>query len=310
MSKANTGAKARKGERVKPVDNKMRGKCPCKSFLKCSGRRPYGNSIWGNPLKREEAMEGIAYHSEGPVENKAVLMDVFKKISGGNPFYKGLNTKVNGKSRRVLTMPEIDDGYITTHMGNVVINNNAEFTYFQKSLVARANLVRSGPVMMSNVYVGKKRRINYPSKVLAVNAGEYTSEQWSVDHIQTKAKGGCNRFCNAGVMMLYDNSNVKNANGPGCPCVDALLTQKENPADGQAPFESPVSNGVEYTLYECSTLLINTKKKKEGKLVDKLPDKPPGTIAKYPEICDLDDPRIWMNSMKKKVEDKVAKICH
>lgn len=320
MKKSEVGAKKVKGAQGKPDDCKAKKTCPCNAFLQCSGRNPYGSDVWSDPEKKEKAMKGIAYNGRDKIKKRKrkELIAVFnKKYHKYNEFYENLKTMVNDKEARVLVMPEINDTYITNQMRLLAseLHNKAAFSSFQKSMVLRANLVKNGSFMMSDIYVDESGDVEYPPNKMVSNSGGYTSDQWSVDHLKVRSKGGCNRFCNAATLTLADNCVGKNDNGPGCPCVDPKK-QGESTVDNQAEFQYPDSskdneafdkNGKKkpaYKLYECSTLWID----KNGE-ADNLPDSPPGTMLLYPKICHLDDPRYWDESMKRKIAGEVEKIC-
>ncbi len=310
----NTGARSLEIQPVKPVDNKRKGKCPCNAFLRCCSRRPYGNDVWGDKDKRAKAMGEIAYGGGGTMEKKDELVQTFKKIvsdykekaAGGktpkwkqNEFFMSLKTlkEDRDKGPRALVMPEITEAEMDMHMGALEVGNLARFTDFQRSLVARANLVRNGMVMISDRYLDKHGREVYSPGRLLPYSGGYTPGQWSVDHIQVRSKGGCNRFCNAGVLSVYNNCTNRKDDGPGCPCAQ-VYEKGQSPIEGQNLFDKG-AGGAKYKLYECSSLCMNKKNAE-----NKLPDNPPGKISEYPRICDVDDPRKW--SMKKSKESVAA----
>lgn len=310
MSKAMVGAKAVKGPRIKPTDCKKKGACPCNPFLRCSGRRPYGNEVWGNPERRAQAMQGIAYGGHEPVDKDAAL-ELFRKIrekakkEPRNPFYRNLEGLIDKEKGRVLILPEITEGEINAQIAKLQsgTHNAAEFTFFQKSMAIRANLVRNGLVMRSDIYVtGYRGKKKTESKDMIPYSGGYTPEQWSLDHVQVRAKGGCNRFCNGALLQVQDNCSGKNDRGPGCPCVDV---RKKGAAkdDGQDDFKYKVTKErKKYSLYECTTYCVNKKNKAEN-----MPTDTPGSIQQYKDVCCADDPRYPRK--KAVLKREVEKIC-
>ncbi len=308
--KAMTGAKARSGERVKPVDLKIRGTCPCNAFLKCSTRPPYGCNVWGDKTKREQAMREIAYSGKEPITNAAPFAAMFKR-KRGNPFYRNLDCMINGENVKVMVMPGIQYGDIEKHMANLKVHNKGEFNNFQKSIIARASMAWTSPAMMSNVYVGKTGNVEFPSKTLTPFIKEDRDFSWDVDHIQTRSKGGCNRFCNAGLMAHSDNSGGKIDIGPGCPCAHVKENGQEK-VPGQQDFDYPSEcdrgHSPKYTLWDCTMLWIN-----HNNDVPDQPRRPPGTIKQFKMICERDNPCDWANKILRNRTDslkrKVRKYC-
>lgn len=307
--KNEAGAKPLKKNCIKPIDNKKKGLCPCNAFLRCSGRRPYGESIWADPRRRPDALKGFAYDGKGPAPNQGYYLEKFKYMLNSqkpgkkyNDFFKGIESLVE-KGKMVVAFPEITDAEVTLQMSSLKVHNAALFSDFERSMVARANMVKNNLVMKSDVYLDEKGRVEYGEKQLIPFSKQYDDE-WTVDHILPKSKGGCNRFCNAAMMCWSDNVKGKNDIGLGCPCVsyienkaDLVKDQQEFKHDGE-----PVSAGK---LFECTTLQANKNDKTE-----KLPAKPPGMIKKYKDICGLDDPRIHIASRGKVAKNKVKKICN
>lgn len=310
MSKAMVGAKAVKGPRIKPIDCKKKGACPCNAFLRCSGRRPYGNEVWGNKERAAQAMQGIAYGGHEEVDRDAALALLQKirekeKKKPRNPFYRNLKGLIDKEKGRVLVMPAITEIDIDAEMNRLKsgIHNAADFTYFQISMAIRANLVRNEGDLQSDIYVsGYRGKNKTQAEKMIPYSGSYTPGQWSLDHVQVQAKGGCNRFCNGALLRLRDNCGVKNDRGPGCPCVDV---RKKGAAkdEGQNDFKFKETTQIKrYSLYECTTFCINKRNKAEN-----MPTDTPGSIKTYKEVCCADDPR---KPRKKAVlKREVEKIC-
>lgn len=291
--RAVNGAKAVKGTPAKPSDNKTKALCPCETFERCMKRQPYGADVWSGP-KKKEAMDCIAYSVKGVISDSEIKKKAQERLSyflenRKNPFYANLRGLLKNQGKpRVLVFPEIKNAYISAQMGILAADlyNTADFTNFQKSMILRANLVRNGTVMRADLYGDAREGFSFGRKTLLPYCGEYTAKMWSVDHVNIRSKGGCNRFCNAAVLALYDNSTVKNDSGPGCPCVCPIDKKNgETPGDGQKPFEIKKGKQKRYKLYECTDYFLARKNKAQG-----LPGKPCGICAAS-RACNLDDPR-------------------
>ncbi len=302
-----------KGGKIKPSDNKTKEVCPCKTFDRCRLRQPYGADVWCGP-KKSKAMDCIAYSYKKVITSHRaeVLKGLQEKTNVFNPFYTNLKGILgNDWKSWILAFPEITDDYIETNMREVENNlyNTAKFTYFQISIILRANIVRSGVVMRSDLYKDRKNNIKFPQKELVPYGGWYPDIMWSVDHIQVRAKGGCNRFCNATVLARHDNTDIKNDRGPGCPCVHVIdKNSADEPGADQQKFmiskpgeeggtrKKEPQEGGRYDLYECIDYYMA-----KGKV--KLPDEPCGTCDDKHK-CNLDDPRTFTlqaDSKRKKI---------
>lgn len=311
------GAKSAAVEAIKPNECEPPDLCPCSPFLRCNSRLPYGSSVWADPEKRKQAMGVIAYNGKtGAVKDAASLDKMAEKFQKAiqrnvkegknyNEFYKNLYPLVYcGKNVRVLTLPEISDAYMTAQMRIVkssALCNTGNFTNFQRSIFVRGNLVKNHLVMKQDPYK-EKGKSKYRSKKIIPFSGLYTGKlrdkQWSVDHIQTKSKGGCNRFCNGALLSFKDNGD-KLDSWPGCPCLDC-----KKKAGEQKKFTRPPAAKKDYNLWECQ-YLCKANQEPRGR---KLPPHPPATIEKYKRICDLDDPRHFQNRLKKNVAKEIDNI--
>lgn len=313
MQKSKVGAKAFKKNCVKPMDCNKKGRCPCNAFIRCSGRKPYGERIWSNPGKKAEALRGFAYDGAGPAANQDYYQQQFKyrlnssmknPASKANHFFKGIQSLAD-PSKMVLTMPEITDAYVDANMAILMneLQNAAFFTDFLRSMVARSNMVENGLMLKSDIYLDNKGRILFDKQQAVPFSYHFKPDEWTVDHILPKSKGGCNRFCNAAVLVREDNCYDKNDAGASCPCV-SIVEKESDKVDNQKPFEHRGANKYP-ELYECSTLQLN-----KNNNVKKLPDKPPGTMKKYRNICNLDDPRHHIVGRGKAVAKRTRKICN
>ena len=310
-----TGAKPAAVEMIKPNKCEPPNLCPCDPFLKCNSRLPYGNSVWGKPDKRKKAMGLIAYSAKNPITDQASLDKMAekfrkrnkrneKKYEKFNKFFANLYPLTgNGEDERVLTLPEIDDSYMTAQMNALKgsdLYNTAGFTNFQRSIFVRANLVKNGTngqlAMKSDRYMADNKTV-YESTDMIPYMGKFSKEQWSVDHIQTRAKGGCNRFCNGAFLTIGVNISKKD-DWPGCPCIDC-----EKKVDEQSSYKLSAES-KKYELYECQ-YLCKANKDKKGR---KLPPHSPSIIKKYKKICDLDDPRDFEGRLKRNVGKEIDKI--
>ena len=297
MGKATDGAKGCRGSSVKPGDHKRKVKCPCNAFLNCSSRVPYGGSVWSDPVKKKDAMSIITYGSTGAGQTRSYE---------GRGYYKKLHKLLDNGQTRTLILHELTDKYVKNHMESLVLENTGHYTNFQRSMILRANLVKNGLVLKSDGFPDGRddfeRMMPY--------SGLYQGDEWNIDHVKIRAKGGCNRFCNAQILSRQVNMD-KGDQGQGCPCADARK-QGESPAPGQEDFE--VGGNTEktrYQLWQCTALSNNQEKP-----ANKVPSYPPGMMKRYTKdckICDLDDPCNWSAALqrnaKQSVMQKVEKIC-
>lgn len=83
-------------------------------------------------------------------------------------------------------------------------------------MILRANLVDNGRILRSDGF-GELEGEVYERLLPA--SGNSLDCEWNVDHIRTKAKGGCNRFCNAMVLSRHANKR-KSDKGNGCICAE------------------------------------------------------------------------------------------
>ena len=304
-----TGAKPAAVQAVKPNDCEPPDLCPCDPFLKCNSRLPYGKSVWSNPETRKKAMGLIAYSKYGAVTTKDALEKMAEKFEKRNKRNK--NKKFNeffanlyplagdSSTERVLTLPEITEGEITAGMNALKgadLYNTAGFTNFQRSIFVRANLVANDLTMRSDLYMDGEKVI-FESTEMIPYSGSFSKEQWSVDHIQTRSKGGCNRFCNGAFLTIGANM-IKKDEWPGCACIDC-----EKKADEQIPY-TPPSGTKKYKLFECQHL-CRANQEKKGR---KLPPHPPSIIKEYEEICALDNPCDFAGSLNRNVGKEIDKI--
>lgn len=296
--KATDGAKGCKGGGVKPGVNKRRVKCPCNEFLNCSSRIPYGGSVWSDPNRKKTAMSVITYGSTGAGQTRSYE---------GRGFYKKLRVLLENGKTKTLILHEMSEAYIKRHMDSLPLKNTGHYTNFQRSMILRANLVKNGLVLKSDGFPDGRDDFDR----LMPFSGTYGKDEWNIDHIKPRAKGGCNRFCNAQVLSKGANMG-KSAEGKGCPCAAALL-RGESPADGQEEFE--ISGGADdkarYKLWQCTTL-----SNAHEKPVNKVPAYPPGMMKRYTKsckICGPDDPCNWSAALQMNAKDnvmaKVEKIC-
>jgi len=164
----------------------------------------------------------------------------------------------------------------------------------------RANLVKNGTngqlAMKSDRYMADNKTV-YESTDMIPYMGKFSKEQWSVDHIQTRSKGGCNRFCNGAFLTIGVNISKKD-DWPGCPCIEC-----EKKVDEQSSYKLSAES-KKYELYECQ-YLCKANKEKKGR---KLPPHSPSIIKKYKKICDLDDPRDFESRLKRNVGKEIDKI--
>lgn len=290
MTKAVDGAKKCKGASVEPDANNPAVDCPCNSFLRCSTRIPYGAKVWADAGKRKIAMCAISYKSVGAT---TVVLTYRKGL------YKALRASLSINGTKPLVFPILDQNYLDKHMAKLKIGNAVDYTNFQKLMVGRANLVQNGMIMRSDVY--SKKKGGYEKVIPA--SGEYKSNEWNVDHIYSKSKGGCNRFCNA--QMLGRLANIKKSNKAfGCICAQTV-------ANSTGDLFSANGNTVD-GLWKCNTLCNNGKE-----APNKVPKTPPGMIDGYKgkdcKICTLDNPCEWSEALQKSrktgLKKEIDKLC-
>ncbi len=285
------------GQEIHLEDDKKKEPCKCETFERCNERLPYGVDVWaGRQNLRNMAMDCIAYSVNGAIRgHRAQVIAALAQQKSGNPFYSNLkNFLGNMGKNRVLAFPPINDPYITFHMNKLAddLYNTAEFTNFQKSMILRANLVRNGLVMRSDLYDDNRVPLFFDQKRLIPFCGYFEREKmWSIDHIQVRAKGGCNRFCNA-VVLQYSDNRQKLTKGPSCPCAHVVEWQKEQCIPGQNPFPYSGSRKTpkkkpRYDLYECIDYFLARKEAEEkGETIGEI-----GGICDKAKLCKVDDPR-------------------
>ena len=278
-------AKKTDGKIEKPGDCKTKGKCPCDIFNQCRDRRPYGSDVWGSKKKKEQAMGLIAFDGSSKITEKKDLDKLLKNLLGKNEALAEQNKKFSkfygniysaaGKYKSAMVLPETNDISITQQMDQLKASlyNTAVFTDFQKSMIIRANLVRNGLMLKSDIYEGE----SFESENLIPYAKGHMSEMWAIDHVQIRAKGGCNRFCNVGVLRFGVNCS-KGDDGPGCPCITAVKGETPD----LRPFQQHPKEGG-YSLFVCVTYNRNQDEKEP-------PEELPG-ICNSEKLCGLDDPR-------------------
>lgn len=310
-------AKKVKGKTQKPSDCNAKGACPCNVFERCRKRRPYGSDVWSNGERKQQAMGAIAFDGSKGITDEGrldALLTRFKYRNEAITAYNNTHEKkwrfneffanirsAGGACKNALVLPEISDLYITQQMDQLKssIYNTAPFTDFQRSMVARANLVRNGLTLKSDKYRTKEGEQDFDPKNVLPYARGSRMGMWSVDHIQIRSKGGCNRFCNSAVLMLEDNIK-RNDNGPCCPCITAVEKKGEQPElDEFTPETSEESKNSQNNLYVCVTYHRN---KKEGEALEYLP----GTCHANKK-CNLDDPRKYTGVLKNPVVRPVYK---
>lgn len=317
MGKATTEAKKTDGKIENPPDCKTKGQCPCNTFERCRKRRPYGSDIWSDSKNRKQAMGLIAFDGEEGVTDKEKLKALWERFVYRNKAVAAYNSShekkwrfnkffanirmAGGGNKNALVLPKISDAYITQQMNQLrqSLYNTALFTDFQRSMVARANLVRNGLTMWSDEYCTKEENYNFSSKKVIPYAKGKRDFMWSVDHIQIRSKGGCNRFCNAAVLMLGDNRD-RNDDGPGCPCITAVNKKEEKP--NRETFQPQTGEEKKDSRYELFVCVTYHRNKKEGEGPSELP----GTChANKP--CNLDDPRKCKEALRQGVVKPVYK---
>lgn len=277
---AEDGAKGVKGVVQKPEKNNLDGQCPCEAFLQCSSRVPYGQDVWSDPAKRADACKAISYNAEIPEPAKSGS----EAIKGTKGVFR---TITNELAQKVMTFPEINEASLPARVAALTgsISNAGLFKPFQKSMILRANMAKNGMVLMSDTADGspfqKQKLFPYNRQSLGL--------EWNIDHVRVRARGGCNRFCNAQLLSGYDNSVVKNTDGLGCPCVNPLKSGE--PVGKRTPFVYRGKAVVMFTLYKCSTFCDDKERADKGD-VKHMPDAPLGTIDKYKDLCGLDNPLI------------------
>ncbi len=301
MGKTEDNANRVKGQEIRPEDNKTKEPCQCETFERCNGRLPYGVDVWAGP-RQIQAMNCIAYSITGGIRgHRAQVIAALAQQKSGNPFYTNLKDFLGYRGRfRVLAFPQIDPPYIDHHIDKLAdaLYNTAEFTNFQKSMILRANLVRNGLVMRSDRYRddmvkdSQNNPLQFGSKELIPYCRGLKDYMWSIDHIQVRVKGGCNRFCNAVVLQFADNRQ-KWTNGPSCPCAHVVEWKKEQCIPGQDPFQYSGSRKKpkkkpRYDLYECIEHFLARKEAEEkGETIGEI-----GGICDKAKLCKVDDPRV------------------
>lgn len=317
MGKTTTKAKKTDGKIENPPDCKTKGQCPCNTFERCKKRRPYGSDIWSDTKNRKSAMGFIAFDGEEGIADKKKLNDLWEKFIKRNKgiiaynnshekkikfnkFFASIRLAGGGK-KKALVLPKLSEPYINRQMNQLrqSLYNTAYFTDFQRSMVARANLVRNGLTLRSEQYCTREKDYNFPPKQLLPYAKGQREQMWSVDHIQIRSKGGCNRFCNAAVLMYSDN-RTRNDNGPGCPCIDAVKNNEKKPKREKVQPPSDESDKEpRYQLFVCVTYHRN-------QIAGEGPGELPGTChANKP--CNLDDPRKCKEALRQDVVKPVYK---
>lgn len=289
------GADGVRGDHVKPIDCLVRGNCPCDSYLKCSTRPPYGLNVWSVRKKRKQACDTIAYDSEGyeaDIEKCQEIFDAILKKSTSrykNDFYKNIKRG----SHKVMFFPPISEGQLLSEMSalNGKLHNAGKFTAFQKSVILRANMVKHGLELWSDVYEDGAGNVEFASEKLTPYHRKPLGKEWNIDHVQARAKGGCNRFCNAALLGSKNNKS-KLDDGLGCPCADALQ-KTETAGEGQTEFSYSGSKVKKYDLYNCGVFCSTKVKQKKDKSI-KLPAKPLGTMNHYKLLCGLDNPMVFI----------------
>lgn len=310
---AEVGAKSVKGERIKPIDCSERGDCcPCDAFLRCSTRPPYGQLVWSDKEKRELASGGIAYNSEKVVDNVEYYLKIFDKIKNSvtdktkykNDFYKNIGSR----SKKVMTFPIMSQPEIMMHMTKLrgELFNAGDFTQFQKSMILRANLVQNGLKLCSDYYEDETGK-EYKSKKLTPYYRESTGREWNIDHVQIRAKGGCNRFCNACLLSSADNKD-KGDRGMGCPCVDVMEKSEAPKPEDKDIFAYSGRQTEKYLLYNCASFRLNKQKESEGK-AEHIPAKPLGTMDHYKQLCGMDNPLEFVPNKSQLITRRVGMIC-
>lgn len=304
------GAKKVEDEPVKPIDEQPKGLCPCNSFLKCSTRPPYGQQVWSDPDERKIACGEIAYDHLNILKDKTRLNEIFEIIVGrmkdprGNKNYKNIDTQ----KTRVMYFPPITEARLVAELGAMSgkLSNAGKFRAFQKSMILRANIVKNGMVLKSDVYLDKDGKVEFGKQKLTPYSKKPIGTEWNIDHIQARSKGGCNRFCNAALLGSADNKS-KLDEGLGCPCVEAI-DKKGNKGKNQTDFSFSGSKVKKYKLYNCR-ILCNKIKRNEKKKIYDLPAKPLGTMNHYVELCMLDNPMDFIPDRSVSMMDKANKIC-
>lgn len=291
MSKAVIGAKGCGNQSVKPDPNKPQVDCPCDDFLLCSTRLPYGYKAWSKNYAMTKSV--IIYYGMEPA--------LFMKYPYTG-FYKRVRDMARQKQIKPLILHKLTDQRIKKRIERLVLKNGGDYTYSQKDMILRANLVDNGRILRSDGF-GELEGEVYERLLPA--SGNSLDCEWNVDHIRTKAKGGCNRFCNAMVLSRHANKR-KSDKGNGCICAEV----KKTGAQGQEMFElDEDAKSPRHVLWQCYKLSNSGEKP-----VNKVPAFPPGMMKRYKsvKICDKDDPSKWSAEMQKKATDtlraKISKI--
>ena len=303
--KVGINANGVEGQESRLEDDKIKEPCKCETFDRCNGRLPYGVDVWAGP-QQNQAMGCIAYSTNGIIHSShtpQVMAAIAQQKNNGNPFYSNLKDFLGNKGvDRVLAFPVINKNDIDDHIGELAedLYNTADFTNFQKSMILRANIVRNGLVMRSDLYEDNEVKdsqnnpLRFAPKDLIPYCGyKKREDMWSIDHIQVRAKGGCNRFCNAVVLQFSDNRR-KLTKGPSCPCAYVVnVKNNEQCIPGQDPFpysghrKTPKRTPI-YDLYECIDHFVARKEAKEkGETIGEI-----GGICDAAKLCNVDDPRV------------------
>lgn len=299
------GAKGTKGDMIKPIENFVRGSCPCNSFLRCSARPPYGQKVWSVRAKRKQACGSIIFNSANPVGNKALLQAIFQRVATSakrknrKTFYVTLN-RVTNEPENVMVFPKLSEVEYRAEMAKLYgkMHNAGLFTAFQKSIILRANMVNNGLQLKSDVYLHETGEVMHDTEELIPFHPKPLGQEWNIDHVQTRSKGGCNRFCNAGLLSYNVNVKNKHDDGLGCPCVDAL------DGKGEGSFEYAGRKVKKYILNNCPDF---TNNKNIG--ADNLPAKPLGTTKHYKLLCSLDDPMVFIPDKSDQLTKRAGSIC-
>ena len=107
------------------------------------------NDLWEKFIKRNKGI--IAYNNSHEKKRKF------------NKFFASIRLAGGGR-KNALVLPKLSEPYITQQMNQLrqSLYNTAYFTDFQRSMVARANLVRNGLTLHSEEYCTKEEDYNFP----------------------------------------------------------------------------------------------------------------------------------------------------
>lgn len=304
------GAKGTKGDPIKPIENLCRGSCPCNSFLRCSARPPYGQKVWSVRAKRKQACDSIVFNSANPVANKPLLQTIFQRVANSakrknrKTFYVTLQN-VTSEPENVMVFPKLSEAQYRAEMAKLYgkMHNAGLFTAFQKSIVLRANMVSNGLQLKSDVYLHETGEVMHDTENLIPYHPKPLGQEWNIDHVQTRAKGGCNRFCNAALLSYNTNVLEKHDDGLGCPCVDALESAADK-GEYQTDFEYGGKRVKKYIVCNCADFCNNKHDE-----ADNLPAKPLGTMKHYKLLCSLDDPMVFIPDKSGQLTNRASSIC-